>query len=44
MSDNCIKNVEYVPPIIEIIEASDIMEKLGPVVSCSSFGGSTSGC
>jgi len=35
---------DYIPPKIEVIEASEIFEKLGPVISCSSYGGSTSGC
>jgi hypothetical protein len=40
-----IEEFEYVPPKMEILETSDIMTKLGPVVSCSGFGGAvTGGC
>ena len=38
------EELEYVPPNIEIFEITEIMNKLGPVLSCSGFGGSSSGC
>jgi len=34
----------YEPPTIEVFEARELIEKLGPVVSCSGYGGATSGC
>jgi len=35
---------EYTPPKLEVFEAQELLEKLGPVVSCSGYGGATSGC
>ena len=44
MVDKKILDLEYTPPKLEVVNASEIFEKLGPAISCSGFGGSTSGC
>jgi len=36
--------LEYVPPQLEVFDAYELIEKLGPAVSCSGYGGATSGC
>jgi len=38
------EKLEYETPKIEVFEAYELLEKLGPVVSCSGYGGATSGC
>ena len=38
------EEIDYTPPKLEIIDAKELSEKLGPVVSCSGYGGATSGC
>jgi len=44
MTEKFTKKVKYIPPKIEIFEFSELYDKLGPVISCSGFGGSSSGC
>ena len=39
-----IGKTEYIPPKMEVLTPTDIMEKLGPVVSCSGYGGAVTGC
>ena len=39
---------EYIPPEIDLVDAFEILDKIGPVMSCSAFGGAgwsvPSGC
>ena len=44
MENKTNEEIKYEPPKLEIMDAVDIFEKLGPVVSCSGYGGATSGC
>jgi len=44
MSEKPKINKEYKPPEMETLSASDIMDKLGPVLSCSGYGGAATGC
>jgi len=44
MRDERMKASDYIPPKIEVFEADELIEKIGPVISCSGFGGATSGC
>lgn len=36
--------VSYLPPKLVIVEISELLEELGPAISCSAYGGATSGC
>ena len=38
------EDLVYIPPELEVFEASELMEKLGPAISCSGYGGAASGC
>jgi hypothetical protein len=39
------EEISYSPPKMVIVEINELFEKLGPVVSCSGFGGAvTGGC
>ena len=44
MTEKKNQEIDYHPPKLDIIDADEIMEKFGPVISCSGFGGATSGC
>jgi len=44
MDNKTVNNVIYEPPSLEIFSIEEIYENLGPVVSCSGYGGATSGC
>ena len=44
MPENQNNDFEYIPPKIEIFNEVEVIEKLGPVLSCSGYGGATSGC
>jgi len=34
----------YLPPKLVFVEISEIIEELGPAISCSGYGGSVTGC
>ena len=44
MSEKSTKDKGYIPPEMLTLDVSDIMEKLGPVMNCSGYGGAASGC
>ena len=44
MGKKSTQDLVYIPPEIEIVKSTDILVKLGPVVSCSGFGGAQTGC
>jgi hypothetical protein len=44
MSNNEYQELSYVPPQLEFLEISEIIDILGPALNCSGFGGSVSGC
>jgi len=44
MDKNRVDELEYTPPKIVVLETSELLEKFGPVINCSSFGGSVTNC
>jgi len=38
------EELPYEPPELTVLEISEIQELLGPVINCSSYGGSVNGC
>jgi len=39
------EEISYLPPKLVVVEINELIEKLGPVISCSGFGGATgAGC
>lgn len=44
MSDDKSREIQYIPPKVEILNISELMEKIGPAISCSGYGGSVTGC
>ena len=45
MDKDHVEVFEYVPPKLEIFEMSELMERLGPAVSCSGYNnGAVGGC
>ena len=39
-----VETLEYEPPRIEILDTVELLEKLGPAVTCSGFEGAVTGC
>jgi len=39
-----LNEVSYLPPKLVFVEVSEILEDLGPAISCSGYGGSVTGC
>jgi hypothetical protein len=44
MSETEIRKTEYIPPLLVVLETTDVVEKLAPVLSCSGYGGAVTGC
>jgi len=38
------KGDDYSPPVVEVINTSEILEKFSSAIRCSCFEGSSSGC
>ena len=44
MTEKDKNEIVYVPPELVVIDAAEMMEELGPILTCSGYGGATSGC
>ncbi len=44
MKEKTKDTIKYVPPKLKVLDLYEVMDNLGPALSCSGYGGAVSGC
>jgi hypothetical protein len=44
MFKNKDREIQYIPPKLEVLNISEVLESIGPVISCSAYGGAVTNC
>jgi hypothetical protein len=44
MIENKGREIQYIPPKLEVLDISEVLENIGPAISCSAYGGAVTNC